>query len=417
MILSEIFESTRVALEQIFASKLRSFLSTLGVVIGISVVIMMGWLIYALNDVVESTFQMMGTDIMWISRFDWAGRKSWEDMRNRKQLKIELAEEFSKKNHYAELITIQATAWGSNLIKYKNDEYTGISIEGDDYNFQFTPNGEVEEGRYFSQFEVENISNVALIGSKVNDAIFPNGGAIGKTIRIKNRSFIIVGVLKKRGTALMDFVDNRICIPLGTFFSIYGKNRDISIGVKAGSSDKMDEVREESRGIIRILRNLKPWEEDDFSINESKVFEETTKVIRTSVYGAAIGMTALSFLVGIIGIVNIMFVSVIERTKEIGIRKAVGAKNRSILMQFIIESATLCILGAVVSFVSCSVLVYVIATILPKYIPQVSFLSPSLPMGLLIIATVISFVVGIVAGLVPAVRASRLDPVESLKYE
>ena len=417
MILTEVTESARIALEQIFASKMRSFLSTLGVVIGISVVIMMGWLIYALNDVVESTFQMMGTDIMWVSRFDWAGRKSWEEMRNRKQLTFDIAKEFKQKNTTAELITIQSTVYGAGFIKYKNDEYTGITVEGDDYNFQFTPNGEIEEGRYFSQMEIENISNVVLIGSKVNDAIFPNGDAVGKTIKIRNKNFVIIGVLKKRGTALMDFVDNKVCIPLSTFFSIYGKNRDISIGIKAGAADKMDNVREESRGLMRVLRNLKPWMEDDFSINESKVFEETTKVIRASVYGVAIGMTALSFLVGIIGVMNIMFVSVTERTKEIGIRKAIGAKGRAILMQFIIEATMLCLLGAVVSFVFCSVFVYAVANILPKYIPQTSFLSPVLPMDLLLIATIISFIVGIIAGLVPAIRAANLDPVDALKYE
>lgn len=416
ILLNELSESTRIALDQILSSKMRSFLSALGVVIGISVVIIMGWLIMALDDVVENTFQMLGADMLWVSRFDWAGSKSWEEVRSRKPLTYKMCQEFKEKMHYAELVTIQATAWGGT-VKYDGEAYNGITIEGDDYNFQYTSNGEIVEGRYFSLLEDDHGGNVVVIGAKVKEAIFPNENAIGKRINIMGQYFTVIGVLKKQGTVMMDFIDKRVCLPLATFLKIYGINRDFSVGVKAGGQERLEEVRYETEGIMRSIRNVSPWQDNDFSINETKTFEETTKTIRASVYGVGIGMTMLSFLVGIIGIMNIMFVSVTERTKEIGIRKAIGAKSRTILLQFIIEAVALCLIGAIASFIFSSILIYVAATILHHYKPSTAFLQPYLPFNLLAIATFISVIVGVLAGLIPAIRASKLEPVDALRWE
>ncbi|MGB9913173.1 MAG: ABC transporter permease, partial [Candidatus Kapaibacteriota bacterium] len=190
-----------------------------------------------------------------------------------------------------------------------------------------------------------------------------------------------------------------------------------SIGIKAGSLDKMDEVREEARGLMRVIRNLKPWQEDDFSINETKAFEEIVSTFRLYVWGIGIGMTTLAFIVGMIGIMNIMFVSVAERRKEIGIRKAVGAKNRSILLQFLIESATLAFAGALSSIILCSLLVFIVAKVLPNFVPETAFLQPFLPVEFVFYASVVAIIVGVISGLLPAIRASRVDPIESLRYE
>ena len=416
MMFAEIFEATRTAFEQIFASKMRSFLSALGVVIGISVVILMGWLIMALDDVVENTFNMMGTDMLWVSRWDWSGSVKWEDVRNRKKITLDIAKQFQARMTSAEFVTVNASTY-NNQVKYNTETYNGIMVEGGDDFYQYQISGEVVEGRYFSPLELEQGTQIVLLGPKPAEAIFPNGDAIGKRVSIAGRHFVVIGILKKQGTAMMDFLDNRVVMPLKTFIKVYGKNRDYDIGVKAGSEKVLDNVRFETEGLMRSLRNVRVGEKNDFSINESKVFEDMTKNVRAAVYSVGIGMTMLSFIVGIIGVVNIMFVSVVERTKEIGIRKAVGAKNRTILIQFITEAAVLCFAGAIIAFIFCSGLIFAIATILPRFVPDVNFLTPYLPVTLLVIATIISIFVGIIAGFLPALRASKLPPIEALTSE
>jgi putative ABC transport system permease protein len=213
-------------------------------------------------------------------------------------------------------------------------------------------------------------------------------------------------------------MDYMCYVPLKTFFKTFGKfRRTLSIAVKAGSEDKLDEVREEVIGNMRIIRNLKPNEKDNFSINESKAFEAQVSGIRTVVWSVGIGMTLLSFIVGIIGIVNVMFVSIFERTKEIGIAKALGAKKRMVLTQIIFESTLLAFFGAIISFIITSLIAYITGTFVIQYVKEVQFLSPTIPLDLLGIASVISVIVGVLAGLVPAIRASNFDPVIAIRYE
>ena len=257
-----------------------------------------------------------------------------------------------------------------------------------------------------------------MLGYGIYKTLFDEKDAIGKVIKINGHKYWIIGVVKKQATLLTDFIDQVVYIPFQSFVTQFGiNNRSISIAVKAGSEEKLDEVRAETEGLMREIRNIPPGKDNDFSINETKAFEESVKVFRLVVWAIGIGMTVLSFIVGIIGIMNIMFVSVAERTREIGIRKAIGAKKRSILVQFIVESSSLCLIGAIFSFIGCSILIYLAATYLPDVVPELSFLSPFMPFELLLIASLVSIFVGVVAGIIPAVRASNLDPVEALRYE
>jgi putative ABC transport system permease protein len=414
----EFIENIKIAFDAMRSNKLRSLLASLGVVIGISFVIIMGWILEGLDTVAEDTFNSMGEDMLHIHKFDWSGGMSWKLARQRKDITYEQYLDFKDRMKSAEIVMPNLSTWGGVTLKYGNETYQGISIFGTTYENAMTPSGKILEGRHFNQFEDEYGANVILLGYGVYNTIFPNGNALGKTIKMNGHKMEVIGVIEKRGGMFLDFLDNQCFIPYKKYQSVFGKHgRSVSIAIKAGSKDRLDYIRDETIGIMRTVRNLQPGEENDFSINESKVFEEQSKTIRFSVWAIGIGMTILSFIVGLIGIMNIMFVSVTERTKEIGIRKAIGAKKRSIRMQFITESATLCFIGAIISFIFTAPLIYATATIVPKFFSQASFLSPVIPYNLLIIATIVSIVVGILAGLIPAIRAANLDPVEAIRTD
>lgn len=414
---AELFEVINIALDALRSNKTRSFLASLGVVIGISFVILMGWALSGLDNAMEETFKIMGTDVMYVDKFDWAGGKNWKELQNRKNITVDQAFQFIDKMKEAEVVVPMARKFGA-LVKYETIELQNLSITGTRNEFSKTPSGAISEGRFFNPFEDERAENVAVLGTKPIGALFADSAAVGKTIKIGGHNFLVIGTITKQGSTLMDFVDNVIYIPMRTFFKVFGSyNRSMYMCVKAGSEDKMDAVREEARGAMRTIRNLKPGDKDDFSINETKAFESSVSTIRTVVWSTGIGMTVLSFIVGIIGIMNIMFVSVTERTKEIGIRKAIGAKKRTILVQFIVESSALCLLGAFISFILTSILVYLVATFIPNFYPQANFLAPVIPFNLLIIASIVSIVVGILAGLIPAWKAANLDPIDALRYE
>jgi putative ABC transport system permease protein len=413
----EFKETIVIAIDAMKGNKLRSLLASLGVVIGISTVILMGWVLTGLQTAMDETFRMIGVDILYIDKWDWAGGKNWKLVRQRKDITFEQADLMMERLTNAELIFPTARTWGGN-IKYENNVFNGITIIGTTSEHGLTSAGETIEGRYFTPFEESIHSKVVVLGHKVYTTIFPDGNALNQTIKINGHKFFVIGVIRKQGTMFFDFIDNQVFIPVGSFVGVYGKhNRSISIGIKAGSEEMLDEVREEARGIMRSIRNVDPNAEDDFSINETKAFESQVATLKLYVWGIGIGMTVLSFIVGIIGIMNIMFVSVTERTKEIGIRMAIGAKRRSILFQFIVESSTLCFIGAIISLIICSGITFAVATILPQFLEEAGFLTPYLPFQLLIIASIVSILVGVLSGIIPAIRASKLNPIDALRFE
>lgn len=417
MKLSEVRENIIIALDAMKANKVRSFLASLGVVIGISTVIMMGWILAGLQAALDDTFKMIGVDVMYIDKWDWAGSKNWKEVRQRKNITYNQMQNFMDRMDNVESVFPQAMQWMST-IKYKNNTFNNISIVGTNHKYGEIPSGETILGRFFTLNEDNLNSNVVVIGHKVYETLFEFKDPIGKSILINGHKYTIIGVLKKQGTMMMDFIDNRAYLPISSYLGMYGRfSQSFSIGIKVGNTNELDNTREEARGLMRIIRNLQPNVDDDFSINETKAFEEQTKELKLYVWSIGIGMTILSFFVGIIGIMNIMFVSVTERTKEIGIRKAIGAKKSSILFQFIFEAAVLSLVGAMISLIFCSIIVFLVATILPKFIPQLSFLTPWLPFELLIIASLVSIFVGMAAGFIPALRASNLDPIEALRFE
>lgn len=408
--LAQAVEGVRIALGALAANILRTSLTILGIVVGIFFVIMMGWALQGLDTVFENTIQMFGDDVLYVDKFDWSGRVEWSEMRNRKDITLNQATKAQELIASAQSI-VPTIRGNSNQVKKGNIRTNGVIIFGTTSDYTAILGENIASGRFLSPFEDRFRQNVVVIGDALVQNLFPKENPIGKIIKIKGRPFTVIGTVKKRATFLFKQADNQAFIPLQSYLSIYGRNRSITLAIKAGSEQKLDVVRDETMGVMRRVRNIEPGEKEDFGINEAQQFRDQLATFRTIVWTTGIGLTALSLIVGIIGIVNIMFVAVSERTKEIGIRKALGAPRRAILFQFLVEAATLCLVGASIAFALCSVVIFAITA----FFEQASALSPYIPPHLLFIATVVSIAVGMGAGLIPAFRAAKMDVVAALR--
>ena len=235
MKLSEVIESLKQAFDSMKANKLRALLASLGVVIGISFVILMGWVLAGLDKALEDTINLIGTDMLYVDKWDWAGGKNWKDLRSRKSITLKQANALSERMKSAEYIIPVARKWG-NTIKYGTDDLKGISVEGTKSEYGLTPGGTVVEGRFFNQTEERTGTKVAVLGYGIYKTLFDEKDAIGKVIKINGHKYWIIGVVKKQATLLTDFIDQVVYIPFQSFVTQFGiNNRSISIAVKAGS--------------------------------------------------------------------------------------------------------------------------------------------------------------------------------------
>lgn len=416
--ISEFGESFRIATTALRVNLLRSVLTMGGVVVGIVLVVVMGWTIKGLDAVWERTIGIIGRDMLYMDKWDWSGGRKWNDAEARKDITERQAVQLAERMESAEYVIPVARKWGGG-ISYGNKQMA-TSVQGTTAMYGNTPAGLTEFGRWFTETEDVQGAQVVVLGYGINKTMFPDNDGVGKVIKIKGMPYTIIGVVEKRGFIFMDFIDNQVFIPLNAFRSSFGFfDRSFSIAIKAGNEKLMDIVRDEARGHLREIRNVSPQAEDDFSINEMQAFDAQVNTIRVVIWLVGIGLTVLAFIVGSIGIMNIMYVSVTERTKEIGIRKAIGARRASVLLQFLIESALLCLMGALIALPIAQIIVGGARWIAIGPLEQdwVSVVSPFIQLDLLFIAMAVSVVVGLLAGLFPAIRASRLDPVEALRFE
>lgn len=406
------WESFRFAVSALKTNLTRTILSLLGVTVGIFAIIAVFTLVDSLEENIKSSFAFLGTNVMRVDRFPFANGPQdypWWKYFRRPPGTVSEYEFLQERLTAAEAVTISASS--NTTVKAGSNAYQGMSLTGAVYSYQDVYEISLEEGRYFTQSEIKASRNLAIIGRKIANTLYPQQEVIGKQIKIKGMKFTVIGVFEEEGEGLFDMQskDEACLIPYGAFSKMYytGRNgMEPTIAAKGLEEDiGLVALENEMTGLLRAKRGLRPRDENNFSLNKTEFIQNAIGSIFDviSVAGWVIG--GFSILVGGFGIANIMFVSVRERTNIIGIQKSLGAKNYFILFQFLFESVCLSLIGGITGIV----LVYFLTFI------QLGSLEIVLSFNNIMLGLGVSTIIGVVSGIVPATLAARMDPVEAIR--
>ena len=407
-VFAEIREGLGISWNALNANKMRSTLATLGIVIGILTVTLMGAAINGLNQAFIRNVSALGADVFYVSRFKWFNNsyEDWTSMRKRPIITLAEADALAQRLTLADAVA--PTADDNDTVKYGTRSASSVSIIGTTEAYLQTSGIDMAEGRFLTMADAKGGQPVCVIGNDVATNLFRTDPPLGERIKIQNHPFLVVGVLKKQGSMFGFSLDNRVIIPLRQYIGLIERYPNIQIEVKAGNMANLDDVREELRQAMRRVRHLRPDQPDNFSINQQDQIVQWFHTQTATIAVIGLFITSLALFVGGIGIMNIMFVSVVERTREIGVRKAIGAKRRTILLQFLIEAAGICFFGGLIGLG----IAWLIALAVTKWL-----FPASLNLSIVIIAVLVSVLTGVISGFLPAWRAARMDPVEALRSE
>jgi putative ABC transport system permease protein len=408
----EFSEIVRLSLNAIRANKLRSLLTLLGIVIGVFSIIGVMTAVQVLQNGIESGLSNLGAHTFQIQKFPvMASREEWLKARNRKNIDFQQAEYVESRMTHALYIGIESFENGETVQSLQGEKTNpNVNIFGETPNGIPTNNWTVSEGRAITESDQRSGARVAVIAPDVKNKVFPRGGAIGQEVKIRGIRYTVIGIFESKGAALGGPNDNFVAIPLSTFLNHFGEHRrSLNIMIKAKGPEVYEDAVEEARFLLRTVRKVDPGKEDDFSIfsNDSMIatFNDFTKYVKL---GVAF-ISFISLLAAGVGIMNIMLVSVSERIKEIGVRKAVGARKVNILSQFLTEAIVLCQIGGIIG-----IIVGILAGNLAAMALELPAVFPYDWAGL---AVLICTIIGVVFGVYPAWKAANLDPIESLRYE
>ena len=403
--------SLQVALRALRANRARGALTTLGIIIGIVAVVTTMTAANGLQNRLRESFSAVGADVIYVSRMPWVVMNDFFQFRNRPP--IDLREARALEDKLRGKAVVNPTMDSREDVKYRDQTMEGVNVIGTTEKQTALSSAQPQFGRFLLSFDVHYKRNVCVIGSGIREGLFGASEPIGKIIKIGRSDFRVIGVMEKQGGSFLGGpnFDRQAFVPITAYVKAFGGDRgrqDVNVAVKVPSREALADMEYEVKGEMRKIRQLRPTQTDNFSINKLDTLVGTFNNVIGVVLLVGLLVTGISLFVGAVGVMNIMFVSVTERTREIGIRKAVGATRRSILLQFLFESSAICLLGGGVGILLAALVTAVINAVL---------MPASISLPILAIALVVSIGVGVLAGVVPAYRGARLDPVDSLRYE
>lgn len=409
-----LLEALVVSLRSLQVNKLRTTLTILGIVVGIFSIIVIMTIITMLQNSIENGVSQLAQNTFQIQKFPafrTGGHGEWHKYRNRKDITLDdyyrLEDLMKSRVKY-----MGAESWqGGKIVKFGNRETNpNMSVAGETLGGMKTNDWKVDYGRDFRQYDITYSGNVCLIGQDVVDKLFPNINPVGYEIKVDGHPMRVIGVLEKMPQMFGSARDNRVIIPITTFQSIYGKyRRSIHIMIMSNSREDYNSVIDQTIGYMRTIRKVEPGAENDFEIFSNESMITQINDITGGVKIGALVVSIIALLAAGVGIMNIMLVSVTERTREIGIRKAVGAKRKNILSQFLIEAITLCIFGGLVGIF--------IGVGIGNFAGSFLNAQSAIPYDWVVIGLLLCVVIGIIFGTYPAYKAANLDPIEALRYE
>ncbi len=404
----DFIEGARIALKSLANHRLRTVLTTVGVGIGVATLLAILGITQGLDTSFQAQLASLGSNSIYVARQPWVQMGNWWEFRGRKHLTLE---------HY-EAVKAQCTLCSAVVpilddaddVEFLDRALNFVNVTGSTAEYLTVSGFEVTRGRFVTDADNESRRKVVVIGADLADSFFPNGAdPLGSSVRIAGKPFTVIGVLSRKGKLLDQSQDLVAVMPFNTFKAFFRGRRSIEIGVQVANAEELDKAEDQLVGILRRARQTPPEKPDDFAINKPDQLASTYEQLTGALYAVALGIGFITLLVGGIGIMNIMLVSVRERTREIGIRRALGAKKRTIITQFVLEATLVSAVGGAMGTL--------IGLGGAKLVSLVTPLAATVRPGTVVFGIGFAALVGLVFGIWPAARAANLDPVEALRDE